>query len=374
MGGPLEGLLVVTLEQAVAAPLCTMRLADAGARVIKIERAEGDFARGYDNVVHGESSYFVWLNRGKASLVVDIKDPNDAALLHRIIRAADVFVQNLAPGAAERAGFDSTALRAANPKLITCDISGFGDDGPFKHMKAYDLLIQCETGLADITGGPTEPSRVGVSVADICCGMNAHAAILEALVARHGTGQGSGVVVTLFDGIADWMTVPLLHQDYGGKTPSRIGIGHPSIAPYSSYTTSDDKRIILSVQNEREWISFCTHVLMTSGFARDEKFITNVERVANRAALDSAIGAIFSTISSREAIERLERANIAYGSLNSVAQFSKHPQLRRMEVETPSGPAKLPASPFRVDDGRPARWSVPSIGEQTSAIRAEFSL
>ena len=257
MAAPLEGILVVALEHAVAAPFCSSRLADAGARVIKIERPEGDFARAYDHVVHGESAYFVWLNRGKELIVLDIKDPGDAALLQRMTARADVFIQNLAAGAAERAGFGSAALRRRYPRLITCEISGYGDEGPYRDMKAYDLLIQCEAGLASITGVPERPGRVGVSVADIACGMYAHAGILQALFQRERTGEGSAIAVSLFDSLADWMTVPLLHYDYGGKAPERVGLRHPSIAPYGAFVTADGKQVVISIQNEREWRNLC---------------------------------------------------------------------------------------------------------------------
>ena len=239
MPGALDGVLVVSLEQAVAAPFCTSRLADAGARVIKIERESGDLARKYDEVAHGESAYFVWLNRGKQSLMLDIKQPEDSALLKRMLKRADVFVQNLAPGAAERAGFGAEALRAENPRLIVCDITGYGESGPYAEMKAYDFLIQCETGLASITGGPDSPGRVGVSVADIGCGMNAHAAILQALYARERTGEGCQISVSLFDSIADWMAVPLIHREYSGHEPKRIGLNHATIAPYGAYAAGD---------------------------------------------------------------------------------------------------------------------------------------
>src|SRR5262245_51328568 len=239
MSRPLEGLLVVALEQAVAAPYCSCRLADAGARVIKIERPEGDFARGYDKAVKGLASYFVWLNRGKESLTLDIKNRDDAALLHRILARADVFIQNLLPGAAGRAGFGSEALRKQHPRLITVDISGYGEDGPYAEMKAYDMLIQAETGLASITGLPAGPGRVGVSVCDVAAGMYAHQAVLEALIKRGRTGRGSGIAVSLFDGLADWMTVPLLHHDYAGKAPTRTGLEHPSISPYRTYESAD---------------------------------------------------------------------------------------------------------------------------------------
>src|ERR1700733_1688124 len=251
---PLEGLLVVALEQAVAAPYCSSRLADAGARVIKIERPEGDFARGYDKAANGLSSYFVWLNRGKQSLVADIKKPEDAALLHRILAQADVFIQNLAPGAAARAGFGSKTLRGRFPRLITVDISGYGDTGDYATMKAYDLLVQAESGLAMITGHPAGPGRVGVSACDIACGMAAHAAVLEALYERSQTGQGKALEVSLFDGIADWMNVPLMHYEGTGKAPQRVGLAHPSICPYGAFSTKDGHSVLIAIQNEREWV------------------------------------------------------------------------------------------------------------------------
>ncbi len=287
----LKGILVVAVEQAVAAPYCTSRLADAGARVIKIERPEGDFARQYDHVAHGESAYFVWLNRGKESIALDLK--SDAAILHRMIAQADVFVQNLAPGAAERAGFGSAMLRERHKRLITCDISGYGEDGPYRDMKAYDLLVQSETGLASITGAPESPGRVGVSVADIACGMYAHTAVLQALLERERTGVGSGLAVSLFDAIADWMTVPLLHQDYGGKAPTRVGLNHPSIAPYGKYPLGDGSEVVIAIQNEREWVIFCAEVLGQPSLASDPRFDNNSKRVANRPALDAAIDEVF---------------------------------------------------------------------------------
>ena len=277
MGGPLAGLLVVSLEQAVAAPYCSSRLADAGARVIKIERAEGDFARGYDTAAKGLSSYFVWLNRGKQSLVADIKQPEDAALLHRILARADVFIQNLAPGAAARAGFGSDALRERHPRLITVDISGYGDTGDYATMKAYDLLVQAESGLAMITGHPAGPGRVGVSACDIACGMAAHAGVLEALIERGITGRGKGLKVSLFDGMADWMNVPLLFYEGTGKAPERLGLAHPSICPYGAFATSDGALVLISIQNEREWAEFCARFLDEPDLPRRAGFETNVD-------------------------------------------------------------------------------------------------
>lgn len=369
---PLDGVLVVALEQAVAAPLCTSRLAEAGARVIKIERPEGDFARGYDHVAHGESAYFVWLNRGKESLVLDIKEPADAALLEAVLSQADVFIQNLAPGAAERSGFGSAALRERFPRLITCDISGYGESGPARDMKAYDFLIQCETGLASITGTPDGAGRVGVSVADIGCGMNAHAAILQALYEREKTGRGRGIAVSLFDGIADWMTVPLLHHDYAGKAPRREGLQHPSIAPYGAYHVAGGRQVVLSIQNEREWRIFCAQVLELPEVADDPRFISNAKRVAHRSELDRKINGVFDQLPLDTVIARLATARIAYASVNTVSDLSQHSQLRRVEVDTPTGPVSMPAPPVRWDGGADAVGRVPAVGEHSASIRREF--
>ena len=369
---PLEGLLVLTLEQAVAAPYCSSRLADAGARVIKIERAEGDFARGYDAAVHGQSSYFVWLNRGKQSLVADIKHPADAGLLHRILARADVFIQNLAPGAATRAGFGATALRAANPRLITVGISGYGNGHAYSGMKAYDLLVQAESGLAGITGRPEGPGRVGVSVCDIACGMAAHAAILEALIARGITGQGRHIETSLFDGMADWMNVPWL-QSEGGKPPSRVGLAHPTICPYGAFELADDSEVLLSIQNEREWSAFCAEVLQDPALARQPGWDSNNARVANRPAVDARIGAILAEMTREEAAARLTRASTAYGFVNSLAELSTHPALRRAQVATPAGLAEIIAPPILMNGEARPLGPVPSIGEHDAAIRAEFA-
>jgi len=369
----LEGLLVVSLEQAVAAPFCSSRLADAGARVIKIERKEGDFAREYDHAIQGESAYFIWLNRGKESLVLDIKNPDDAALLNRIFLKADVFIQNLAPGATKRAGIGSDDLRGRNPRLITCDITGYGDEGPLNDMKAYDLLIQCETGLAGISGSPEAPGRVGVSIADLCCGMNAHAAVLQALYERERTGKGKGVATSLFEGLADWMTVPLLHFDHTGAQPKRVGLNHPSIAPYGAYTCGDGKQVVIAIQNEREWKVLCDRVFQNPAIATDPRFNSNVQRCANRPALDQEINAIIKNLTGAEFIARLRTADVAFGSVNAVADLSKHPQLRRMEVGTPGGPVSMPASPWRWRGETIAPRPSPALGAHSAAIRAEFS-
>ena len=369
----LDGLLVVSLEQAVAAPYCSSRLADAGARVIKVERPEGDFARGYDRVVRGQSAYFVWLNRGKESIALDIKDPADRDLLERMVLGADVFIQNLMPGAAARAGFDSAALRERRPSLITCDISGYGETGPYAQMKAYDLLIQAETGLAAVTGRPEGPGRVGVSVCDIAAGMYAHMAILEALFARTRDGQGRGVAVSLFDSLADWMTVPFLHQVYGGRAPERVGLNHPSVAPYGGYGTGDGGEVVISIQNEREWARFCAEVLGKPDLATDPRFADNPARVANRPALDREIAAVFGALSRGQVIDRLRDAAIAYGAVNSVADFAEHPQLRRVPVAIPNGEADLVAPPARQAGAEPRFGAVPAFDEHGAALRREFA-
>ena len=373
----LDGLLVVSLEQAVAAPYCSSRLADAGARVIKIERAEGDFARNYDHVVHGESAYFVWLNRGKESVCLNIKEEGDSQLLHKMLSRADVFIQNLAPGACARAGFDPKLLRERNTKLITVDISGYGESGPYRDMKAYDLLVQCESGLAAITGVAAEPGRVGVSVCDIACGMYAHTAVLQALIERGITGKGKGIQVSLFDAVADWMTVPLLHLEYGGEAPKRVGLNHPSIAPYGAYKCSDDQQVVISIQNNREWRSFCEVVLQKPEIVMHELFKDNVDRCENRPALNKQIDNVFSRLRRAEVIKLLQEGQIAFGSLNSVADLSEHQQLRRMEVATPTGPAQLICPPA-LFEGETAVESiqlgrVPAVGEHSDTIRNEFT-
>jgi crotonobetainyl-CoA:carnitine CoA-transferase CaiB-like acyl-CoA transferase len=372
-GGALAGITVLALEQAVAAPYCTSRLADAGARVIKVERAEGDFARGYDRAAKGMSSYFAWLNRGKESLAADIKAPADAALLHRILSRADVFVQNLLPGAAARAGFGSDELRARHPRLVTVDISGYGDEGPYAAMKSYDMLVQAETGLASITGGPEAPARVGVSVCDIAAGMYAHQAVLEALIRRGRTGEGASIKVSLFDGMADWMAVPLLFSDYGPGAPRRVGLSHPSVAPYDPFPSADGTPVLISIQNDREWQRFCAEVLELPGLASDPAFSTNVQRVANRARMDAIIREGFARHGTEALCARLLAAGIAFARVNSVADFSRHPQLRRVRVQTPAGEIALPAPPPVVDGERaPALGPVPALDAHGEAIRREF--
>jgi itaconate CoA-transferase len=370
---PLSGLLVVSLEQAVAAPYCSSRLADAGARVIKIERPEGDFARGYDRAANGLSSYFVWLNRGKQSLVADIKNRDDAALLHRILVRADVFVQNLAPGAAARAGFGGDDLRERYPRLVTVDISGYGDSGDYARMKAYDLLVQAESGLCMITGHPAGPGRVGVSACDIACGMAAHAGVLEALIERSITGKGRGLQVSLFDGMADWMNVPLLFYEGTGKAPERLGLAHPSICPYGAFATADGSLVLISIQNEREWVEFCLRFLEEPDLPQRPEFATNVSRVGNRAIVDAHIAAAVGTLSRAEAASKLRAANTAYGFVNTVAEFARHPALRRTVVGTPNGEVSIAAPPVIWSEERGDLGPVPAVGEHSAVIRAEFA-
>ncbi|MEE8366412.1 MAG: CaiB/BaiF CoA-transferase family protein [Gammaproteobacteria bacterium] len=366
-------ILVVTLEQAVAAPYCSNRLAAAGARVIKIEREEGDFARGYDSVVNGESAYFVWLNRGKESLVANIKDADDASLLHRILANADVFIQNLAPGAAERSGLGSNKLRELYPRLIYCDISGYGEHGDYRDMKAYDLLVQCESGLASISGTPDAPGRVGFSICDINCGQQAYTSILEALIEREHSGEGCAIQVSLFDGIAEWMAVPLLHYDYGGTVQSRVGISHAMICPYGAYTSRDGLSVVFGIQNEREWQGFCTGVLGDAELLKDERLQSNQQRVAHRGLVDDLIYAVFSQLDQAAIIDRLKQVGIAFGRLNDVAGLSTHPQLRRTRVNTASGEAQVAAMPAIRSNQSESIQTVPKLGEHSSAIREEFS-
>lgn len=373
MTGPLDGRLVVAVEQAVAAPYCTSRLADAGARVIKIERPGGDFAREYDHVVHGESAYFVWLNRGKESVLLDIKDEADSALLNRVIAAADIFVSNLAPGAAERAGIGAALLRERYPGLIICSITGYSEDGPARFMKAYDLLVQAETGLCAITGTEDEPGRVGVSVCDIAAGMYAYSAVLEAILTRERTGEGQTISVSLFDGMADWMAVPLLHHDYGGRAPDRVGVRHPSIAPYAAFDTLDGRPIVISIQNEREWARFAEDIMDHPEWRDEGPYRNAAVRVENRVALEAEIAEVFIKLDRSSLVDRLSAAGIAFGRLNSIADFSAHSDLRRVTVGTPSGPVDLPAPPARVSGVIEELGEVPAVGQHTDAIRAEFS-
>lgn len=370
---PMEGKLVVALEQAVAAPLCTSRLADAGARVIKIERQKtGDFARHYDEVVKGQSAYFVWLNRGKQSLELDIKNPDDLELLNTILAQADVFIQNLAPGAVDRIGLDSKTLRTRFPQLIICEISGYGERGPYRDMKAYDLLVQAESGLTSITGAVEAPGRVGVSVCDIAAGMNALSGILLALLEREQTGNGQTIKVSLFDGMSDWMTVPLMHYEYGGHAPDRVGLNHPTIAPYGVYTSGDGESVLISIQNEREWQLFCNEILEMPELVQNSAYATNMQRVKNRPALDKLINDVFIRHDTKELTSKLKNARVAFGMLNDVAHLSNHAQIRRKTVLTESGVVNLVDSPLRMGEQEADFGAVPALGEHNDLIRDEF--
>src|ERR1039457_518168 len=372
MALPLEGLLVVSVEQAVAAPQCTCRLADAGARVIKVERPEGDFARRYDALVHGESAYFVWLNRGKQSVVLDLGKAGDKAVLEAMLAKADVFVQNLKPGAIAKLGFAFERLRKDYPRLICCSISGYGESGPYAQRKAYDMLIQAESGLASITGGPEAPARAGVSVVDIAAGMNAYEAILEALLARARTGAGAAIAVSMFDAMADWMGVPLLQHE-GGDTPKRIGLAHTSISPYGAFKTRDGVDVLISIQNDREWRVLAEHVIGDKTLAADPNFATNVERMKRRTETDGRVAAAFAAMDVAPLVEKLTRYDIAFGVINDLNLLARHPHLRRVSVGTPIGPASMPA-PAAIHDGAPHSYgAVPALGEHTEAIKNEFA-
>ena len=369
----LDGLLVISLEQAVAAPYAASRLADAGARVIKVERPEGDFARGYDADANGHSSYFVWLNRGKESVALDLKQPDDLQIFKQMLSKADVFIQNLMPGALDRLGVSMTDLRQADPRLITCDISGYGASGPFAQMKAYDFLVQAEVGLAQITGAPEEPGRVGVSICDIAAGMTAHAAILQALVARAKTGEGRAIEVSLFHALADWMNVPYLQHHYGEREIRRPGLHHPTIAPYGAYRCGDDRMLLISIQNEREWLRLCSDVLNQPDLSQNPKFDSNVHRVENRASLDAIMNGVFSQYSIDKIADKLQAAQIAFGRLNDMDVFTNHPQNRFVSVRTSAGDVRLLSPGAIVNGVLPTLGEVPDLGQHSAAIRAEFS-
>ena len=368
---PLDGVTVVALEQAVAAPLCSARMADAGARVIKVERREGDFARGYDAAANGLASYFVWLNRGKESIILDLKEEGDLALMTNMIGKADVFIQNLAPGAVDRLGLNPKRLRAQNDGLITVAISGYGANNEYQNRKAYDLLVQAESGLASVTGAPSEPGRVGVSVCDIACGMNAYAAVLEALLARAHTGKGRAIEISLFDSLADWLTVPLLQYQASGAPPARVGLHHVSIAPYGLYDCRDGA-LLLAIQNEREWGRFCRLVLNDACLQNDPRFESNTRRVENRVALDSLISSALGSLAKETAIKKLDGAGVAFAVLNDMQGLAEHPVLRRMEVDTPNGAVSIPVSPLFRRDKPIEVGPAPGLGQHSDALRAEF--
>ena len=360
---PLHGLIVIALEQAVAAPYCSSKLADAGARVIKIERPEGDFARSYDSAVFGESSYFVWINRGKESVSLDLRSEEGKATLRDLLAVADVFIQNLAPGAAERLGFGAKALREQHPRLITCDISGYGESGPLHQLKAYDLLVQAESGLVAVSGAPGPWGRIGVSICDISAGMNALIGVQQALLQRERTGHGSSVKVSLFDSAAELMTVPYLQARYGAGAPERVGLKHPSIAPYGAFTCSDGREVVISIQNEREWSNFCKVVLDDERIATDPRFAGNPARTHHRAVLDEAVQAVFAQLTYAEAIDRLTEAQTASGAINSVHDLISHPQLRTHEMVVSGRPVQVPASAFVTEWDDLVFRPIPAINE-----------
>lgn len=374
---PLQSTIVVSIEQAVAAPFATRQLADLGARVIKIERPDGgDFARSYDRTVGGLSSYFVWLNRSKESLTLDFKQPAAETVLARLLERADVFVQNLAPGAAERLGLAPGALRARHPRLITCAVSGYGSSGPFAHKKAYDLLIQAEVGLVSITGPPEAASRVGISVADIAAGMYAYSGILTALLARTTTGHGTSIDVSLFDALGEWMSAPAYYTAYGGSEPPRSGAAHATIAPYELFVTADDAAVYLAIQNTREWRRFCDHVLGQPDLADDPRFVSNAARVEHRAVLHGIIADVFARASSAAILDRLESAGIAYGRRNSIGEFLEHPQLSQRDrwctIGSSSGPLRALKPPVHMDGVDSVMGDVPSLGQQSQGILEEL--
>lgn len=371
----LEGLLVVSVEQAVAAPFCSARLAQAGARVIKIERGEGDFARGYDAAAKGESSYFSWLNQGKESVCLDFKSEQGCAVLWAMLEKADVFIQNLSPGALARAGFSSDKMLSVNHRLIICNVSGYGDEGEASEKRAYDLLVQAESGLISVSGAPGAPGRVGVSVCDIGAGMTAYSAILEALHRRQRTGHGELLGVSLFDVAADWMTVPYLHAVYGQGAPKAAGLKHPSIAPYGAFRCADERLILISIQNEREWERLCKDVLHSEALFDSEGYASNTDRVLNRCQLERDITAITTTMSSDEFQQRLQRARIAYGAINTPDDLTTHPAFRTQLCSTANGQElQMPAHPvYRHDVVTKSESRSPGLGEHTRRVIDEFS-
>jgi crotonobetainyl-CoA:carnitine CoA-transferase CaiB-like acyl-CoA transferase len=377
MTRPLDGITVVAIEQAVAAPFATRQLADLGARVIKIERPDGgDFARSYDTTVSGLSSYFVWLNRTKESLTLDLKKGIAQDVLAKLLTAADVFIENLAPGAAERLNLGGEALLRRYPRLIACSVSGYGSSGPYAAKKAYDLLVQSEVGLISLTGTDTHPSKVGISVADIAAGMYAYSGILSALYARVSTGRGAVLRTSLFDALGEWMSAPAYYTAYGGTPPPRSGAHHASIAPYGPYETRDGGPVYLAIQNPREWARFCRDVLRRPDLEDDDRFRTNRYRVRHRQALDDAIGRVFSELTSGEVVARLDSSGIANAKLGAIEDFPEHPQLtgrdRWREIDSSAGALRALLPPLQIDGVEAAMGAVPSLGQHTDAILAEL--
>ena len=374
---PLDGITVVSIEQAVAAPFATRQLADLGARVIKIERPDGgDFARSYDQTVKGLSSYFVWLNRSKESLTLDLKNPAARSVLARLLERADVFVQNLAPGAAERLSLSAAELRARYPRLIVCVISGYGLSGPYARKKAYDMLVQAEAGVVSLTGTPETPSRVGVSIADIAAGMYAYSGILTALFARTSTGQGTALDVSLFDALAEWVSAPAYYSAYSGLEPPRSGDAHATIAPYESFVAADGVAIYLAIQNAREWQRFCEEVLGDSAVATDPRFESNTRRVQHRSVLHDLIAGVFGRLSGTELIERLEAAGIAYARRNTIGEFLEHPQLaqrdRWRDIGSAVGTLRALKPPVQMEDVDAVMGDIPALGQQSRSILEEL--
>jgi len=374
---PLDGVTVLSLEQAVAAPFATRQLADLGARVIKIERpGVGDFARSYDTTVRGESSHFVWLNRSKESLTLDVKHPDARQVLERLLDRTDVFVQNLAPGATGRLGLSAAALRDAYPRLIVCEVSGYGSSGAYRDRKAYDLLVQAEAGLLSITGTADESVKVGISVADIAAGMYAYSGILTALLMRNRTNEGTVVEVSMLEALGEWMSYPFYYGIYGGRAPQRSGARHAVIAPYGPFAGGDGDVVYLGIQNEREWRMFCVGVLRRPELVKDPQYVSNALRVEHRAALDAEIERIFGDLTTPEILERLQTANIASAQLRTVHQFAEHPQLeargRWREVQTPVGLIRALVPPATIEGASPVMGPVPALGADTDAVLAEL--
>jgi itaconate CoA-transferase len=376
---PLQNITVVAIEQAVAAPFATRQLADLGARVIKIERPDGgDFARGYDTAVNGLSSAFVWLNRSKESMTLDLKRPESTGVVGRLLERADVFVQNLAPGAAGRLGTAADVLRERYPRLVVCDVTGYGSSGPYAPKKAYDLLVQSEVGLLSITGTESSPAKAGISIADIAAGMYAYSGILTALLARTSTGQGASLEVSLFDALAEWMGQPAYFTGFSGSPLPRTGADHAWIAPYGPFRAGDGGQISIGVQNAREWTRFCSEVLRRSDLADDERFRTNPDRVRNRQALHTVVESVFASLATSDVIARLDAAAIAWGRMNSVSEFLEHPQLsqrdRWRDIPSPAGPLRAMLPPVRMDGIEAVMGAVPALGQHTDAILGELGV
>jgi crotonobetainyl-CoA:carnitine CoA-transferase CaiB-like acyl-CoA transferase len=371
---PLDGITVIAVEQAVSAPFATRQLADLGARVVKVERPDGgDFARGYDTAAAGLASHFVWCNRGKESIALDLKDPRGLELLHRLVEGADVFVQNLAQGAAARLGIDAATLCGQYPRLVAVDISGYGPEGPYADKRAYDMLVQCEAGLVAVTGTPEQPVKAGIPAADIAAAMYAYAGVLAALLRRGTTGRGGPVEVSMLDALAEWMGHPLHHVMHGGAAPARTGVAHAVIAPYDAYATADGTQVLLSVQNDREWRRLAEQVLGQPRLADHPEFATNAARTANREKTDALVGRALAVLDADEAVARLEAAGIACARLNGVPELARHPQLaardRWREVDSPVGPLRALLPPVVLPGGKePRMGAIPALGEHTDGL------